>query len=358
MSAPIRSLQIIASPRMGGAETSFLRLVPGLEAAGHPVICGVRDKAQILRHLDPRLPLETFPLRNYLDLGSIKLIRDAAQRHGVELIQTWASRATWLTRAPAGVVHIARLGGHYKPRYFRHAQGWIVNTRGMRQWMIARGFDAARVEWINNFVPALKPGEGPALSRASLGIPADALVVIALGRFFDKKGFQDLIPAFADLPARIAHRPLHLLLLGDGPRLAQLRASSAALGSRVHFTGWVDQAVAMLGLGDVFACPSRVEPMGNVILEAWSQGLPVVCTQTDGGMELIEDGVTGLLCPPQDVAALRACLHKLLHDPQRRQDLAQAGIAHYQQHYSEARTVDAVLDFYRRMLASGASNSR
>lgn len=350
MKASIRSLQVIASPRMGGAESTFLRVSGALHGAGHPVLAGVRRGSELIRHLGDRVPYECFPLRNYIDLPSTLQIRQAAERHEADIVQTWASRATWLTRAPEGSVHIARLGGYYKLRYFRHADAWIVNSRGLRDWMVSRGFPPDRVDWINNFVPPLPPGTVPAISRATLGIPSEALVVVAFGRFIERKGFQDLLPAFARLPTHIADRPLHLVLAGDGEMLAELRAQATPLAGRVHFTGWLDQPVAMLGMADVFVCPSRVEPLGNVVLEAWSQGLPVICTETAGGTELIHNGDTGLLCPVQDVVRLATLIERVLRDADLRGALAGHGLTHYRHRYSEQKTLDATLDFYRRMI--------
>lgn len=350
MSAVIRSLQVIASPRMGGAETTFLRLSGALHGAGHPVLAGVRQGAELERHLEDRLPYECFPLRNYVDLASMVKIRQAAERHQAQVVQSWASRASWLTRAPEGAIHVARLGGYYKLRYFRHADGWIVNTRRMREWMVAKGFPPDRVEWVNNYVPVLPPGTAPVLGREQLGIPPEALVVIALGRFVEKKGFQDLLPAFERLPARLGDRPVHLVLIGDGAMLEALRTAAAPMAGRVHFTGWLDQPLPLLAMADVFVCPSRVEPLGNVVLEAWSQGLPVVCTETDGGTELIQSGDTGLLTPVQDVPRLAATLERVLREPALRAELAGHGLHHYRHRYSEQRTLEATLEFYRRIL--------
>jgi L-malate glycosyltransferase len=349
MVSTLRSLQVIASPRMGGAETTFLRTAHALHAAGHPVLAAVRRGSDLERHLEDRLPYERFTMRNYVDLASMVKIRQAAERSEADVVQSWASRATWLTRAPEGVAHVARLGGYYKLRYFRHADAWIVNTRRMREWMVAKGFPPDRVEWINTFVPPLPPGTAPALGREQLGIPAEALVVIALGRFIEKKGFEDLIAAFAHLPAAIGQRPLHLVLVGDGPLLQPLRSAAASVQDRVHFTGWLDQPLPLLSVADVFVCPSRVEPLGNVVLEAWSQGVAVVCTETDGGTELIQSGDTGLLTPVRDVGRLAAAMERVLRDPALRAALAGHGLNHYRHRYSEQKTLDATLDFYRRV---------
>lgn len=344
---------------MGGAETTFLRVTGALNSAGHRVTTMVRRGAA----LEPQLlaagiEVQTAPLRNYVDIASVLQLRHQIERQRVPIVQSWASRATWLTRPGPDTLHVARLGGYYKLRYFRHADAWVVNTRGLRDWMVGRGFPPDRVAWINNFVPEPATPQPLPLTRDQLGIPAEALVVIALGRFLEKKGFQDLVPAFARLPAQIGGLPLHLVLVGDGPLLADLRGAAATLGGRVHFTGWVNQPVAMLGLGDVFVCPSRVEPMGNVVLEAWSQGLPVICTETSGGGELIQSGDTGLLCPAADVPRLAAVIERVLRDADLRGALAGHGRSHYRQRYSEQRTVDGYLEFYRRLLRDSGRRRR
>lgn len=351
MNQGIRSLQIIASPGMGGAETSFLRHSLALERDGHAVSCGIRRDAALQNFLAPTgLPCVTFPMRNYFDVDSALRIRRWIKTESPQIVQTWASRASWLTRAPDGVAHIARLGGQYRPRYFRHAQAWIVNTDGMRSWLIENGFPQDRVARIPNFVPADSAQLGNAISRKTLGIAADALLIVALGRFLEKKGFQDLIAAFQSLPECLAQRPIHLMLLGDGPMMGALSRQAMATQTRIHFTGWVDYPLATLSVADVFVCPSRIEPMGNVLLEAWSRGLPVLSTQTAGGRELIKDGETGLLCPVADPESMRKHLVRLLLEPQLRQDLGQRGLRHLNARYSEQKTLRALVDFYQRML--------
>ena len=348
----IPSLQVIASPRMGGAETTFLRVVRALDTAGHPVTAGVRRGSDLSRLLDDTGRVVQLPMRNYIDVQTVLQIRQLLEVRKIPLVQTWASRATWLTHAPGDTVHIARLGGYYKLRYFRHADGWVVNTRGLREWLVTKGFPPDRVEWINNFVAPVVPGAAPALNRERLGIPPEALVVIALGRMVEKKGFQDLIPAFARLPREIQGRTVHLVLVGAGPMQPELQAMGrdpSVLG-RVHFTGWLDQPLAVLPMADVFVCPSRIEPMGNVVLEAWSMGLPVICTETAGGSELVVSGDNGILTPVKDQARLAHAMESVLREDALRQGLAERGYALFHRHYSEQKTVEAFLDFYRRML--------
>jgi glycogen synthase len=153
-----------------------------------------------------------------------------------------------------------------------------------------------------------------------------ARYVFGLGRVVEKKGFDLLLRAFAQL-----ERPpgVGLVLGGDGPALSSLRALAASLGlsERVHFAGGLDRVrVARLMRGaDVFVMPSRLEPFGIVVLEAWREGVAVVATRHGGPPEYIEDGVDGLLVDPFDPASLARALSSLLEDDERRGQVARSG---------------------------------
>ncbi len=345
----IRSLQAIASPRMGGAEMTFLRQVEALNRAGHVAVAAVRRNSALVKALSEGRGLHELPMANYIDLRTVFGIRRLIRENECDVAAAWMSRATWLTRAPKGCVHVARLGGYYHPRYFRHAHGWVTVTQGLREWMLQQGFPADRVEYIRNFIPALPAGTRPPFTRAELGIPGDALLIVSMGRFIDKKGYQDLLPAFLALGGSIGGRPLHLLLMGRGPQQKELEALAAAAPTRVHFPGWVDQPVAALQLADVFICPSREEAHGNVMLEAWSEGLPVISTRTDGGRELIVDGDNGLLCDIGDIPAMTGVLRRVLEQASLREQLSLRGRETQKSRHSEDATVQAYLSFYDRL---------
>lgn len=346
----IPTLQVIASSGLGGAESAFQRASEALTAAGHPVTCLIRRDAKLEGVLSPQQPQLQLPMRNYIDVASMWRLRSLLKSGDWPIVQTWMQRATWLTHAPKGVLHVARLGGYYRPRYFRHAHAWVVNTKGLYDWMLQQGFPRERLEWVKNFVPELPADTPRSLTRAGLGVSEDALLVVALGRMIEKKGFQDLIAAALRLPAEIGGRPLHFLLMGDGPLRPQLEQQAAPMAGRVHFSGWVNNALAVLPIGDAFVCPSRDEPLGNVILEAWAQRMPVLSTTSAGGVELIEEGVSGLLVPIAEAAPMADALRRLLDDAALRRSLAETGHRMFRASHSAESTVAAYLDFYQRML--------
>jgi glycosyltransferase involved in cell wall biosynthesis len=190
--------------------------------------------------------------------------------------------------------------------------------------------------------------------RQSWAIPDGAWVLFTLGRLIDIKGFDDLLEALALLPAEIDGRPLVLLIAGTGPLDSDLKSLCTSLGldQRVRWLGWQDPPDAFYALADVFVCPSRKETLGNVILEAWNHPKPVVSTKTPGGLELIEDGINGLLTPLLDPQALAARIKDMLAaSPEQRAALGTAGQALLHRQFGKSAIVEAYLSLYDRLMS-------
>jgi glycosyltransferase involved in cell wall biosynthesis len=268
-----------------------------------------------------------------------------------DVVQSYMGRATRLTRLPAGsrALHVARLGGFYRiDGYYRHADAWVGNTREICDYLVKQGLPRERVFHIGNFVPqprTVDAQERQAL-RAKLGLPQEAFVVFALGRMLQKKGFQDLLEAFARLEPQVDGRPLVLLIAGDGGYRETLLHAARSLGldGRVYWAGWQNDTSPFFAQGDVFVCPSRHEPLGNVILEAWQHRLPVLSTRNEGARELVTEGENALLAPLNDPAGLAEALKRMLAlSPTERKRLADAGHAVVQREHSEQGVVAAYL---------------
>jgi glycosyltransferase involved in cell wall biosynthesis len=158
-------------------------------------------------------------------------------------------------------------------------------------------------------------------ARRSLGIAEDALVAGSIGRLSEQKGHRYLVDA---APALLASRPAaHLLIVGDGDRMEPLKAQAAALGvaSRITFAGHREDVRALLGALDVFCISSTYEGTPLALFEAMAAGRAIVSTAVDGCREVLDDGVTGLLVPPRDPAALAAAIGRVLDDAGLRRSL-------------------------------------
>jgi glycosyltransferase involved in cell wall biosynthesis len=191
-----------------------------------------------------------------------------------------------------------------------------------------RHVPAGRVRVIFNGAPLHEfGGTDAAVGRAlrrELGLPDDALIVGAIGRLNAQKGHRYLLAAAARVLA--SHRTTRFLIVGDGDLLAPLRAQATDLGisERVVFAGHRADIPAVLAAIDVFCISSTYEGTPLVLFEAMAAGRVIVSTAVDGCREVLADGVTGLLVPPQDEGALATALERVLSDASLRATLAQA----------------------------------
>jgi glycosyltransferase involved in cell wall biosynthesis len=178
---------------------------------------------------------------------------------------------------------------------------------------------------------------------ADVPAPSSTPKLLAMGRLHPNKGFDVLLRAIALLPRG------HLYLAGAGPEEAALRALAAELGimDRVTFLGWRRDIGALLAAADIFICSSRHEPLGNIVLEAWSAAKPVIAAAAQGPVELIRDGADGLLVPLEDAPALAAAIGTLADNPVQAAELGAAGRARFAAEFAEA----PVMTRWRRLLA-------
>lgn len=352
----LRSMHIIGSRGSGGAENFFARLVNALAEAGHPVMAVTRPDARIRNLLADNVARLTVPMRNNWDLLSRWQIRRAADEFEPDIVQTYMGRATRLThlRDKISCKHLARLGGYYDARHYRHADACIALTRGIREYLIEEGVPQDRVFHLPNFVDPLPRAshETVAALRSGLGLPAGSLVVLGVGRLHPNKGFCDLIDAFAQLPGSIDGQPLTLVMAGSGPLEESLKQQAARTGvdARILWTGWHEHPEDLYRVSDLMVCPSWHEPHGNVILEAWAYGTPVISTDTAGGSELITPGVNGVLVPCRDPDRMARAINDLVGNAVQRAELAVNGRRTLEKRFSKSAVVNAYLETYRLML--------
>jgi glycosyltransferase involved in cell wall biosynthesis len=177
-----------------------------------------------------------------------------------------------------------------------------------------------------------------------------APVVGAIGRLVPQKAMHVLIAA---TPALLeAHPALRVLIVGDGPLRADLEAQAARLGvaHAVRFAGYQEDVVSAYAAMDVFVLPSRDEGFGLVFLEAMAVGVPVVGTRVIGSEDAVEDGVTGLLVPYADPAALAAAVRGILASPDLAGRLRDTAAELVRRVYSREQCAARVEELYRELL--------
>ncbi len=212
------------------------------------------------------------------------------------------------------------------------ADGVAVICEGLRDDLIARGIDGGKIMVSPNGVDLTLFGAVPPRDdalAATLGLDGRDVVGF-IGSFYDYEGLDDLIAA---MPALVAARPdARLLLVGGGPMADALAAQAAAspVADAIHFVGRVPHAEVerYYGLIDILAYPRKRMRLTDLVtplkpLEAMAQGRMVAASDVGGHRELIRDGDTGTLFPPDDPPAIAAALAGMFDDradwPSRRQ---------------------------------------
>ena len=349
------TFQIIGSRALGGAERFFIRLAHAL-AEKTDTHCILPPDSVLLGGLADSIPVTTIPMRSVWDVSARYRIRRAISQAHPDVVQTWMGRATRLTKLPKkwGIAHIARLGGYYDVSGYAHAHAWVGNTRGICDYLIAEGLPADRVFHIGNFYePSMDPTTSSGSDvRERLSIGGDDWLILTTARLHPNKGIADLLEAIALVPDVVNERKTRFVIAGDGPLYHELQSKAAELGldERVYWTGWIEEPAPFYQAADLFVCPSRHEPLGNVILEAWFHELPIVSTANQGALELITDRHDGIVTPLQDPKSLsEAIIATLGMSDNDRAELVEQGKTTLISKHSRQTITDAYLALYDQL---------
>jgi glycosyltransferase involved in cell wall biosynthesis len=320
----------------GGAERFFVNLVQAFDERGMEQRFVVRPgriwRDEIAR-IGPitenhyrRLSLTT-PI---LTWRTHRMIR----RWQPDVIMAWMSRSSRLIPDYPPAVKLTRLGDYPRHlRHFRHNDAIVANTPGIAEKCRRLGW-TGDLRVISNFAREVTLAP---VTRAEMSTPEDAFVIASAGRFVRRKSFETLVEAAAKIPGA------WLWLMGDGEERAALEALAERLGiaARTRFTGWVDEPMNYIASASVFAMPSRHEPLGNVILEAWQTGVPAVSTRSEGPSWFIRDGEDALLCDIGDAAGMAAAITTIRDEPGLGARLAEAGRRRLDAEFAKGPVVDA-----------------
>jgi glycosyltransferase involved in cell wall biosynthesis len=191
--------------------------------------------------------------------------------------------------------------------------------------------------------------------------PADPVRLLSVGRAVEKKGCDVLLDALAGLPRELSW---HLVHIGGGPLIEALKARAARLGlaGRIEWRGAQPQEVVLAAYraADLFVLASRVgrdgdrDGLPNVLMEAQSQGVACLSTALAAIAELVHDGETGLLVPPEDPRALAEALARLIRDPDLRRRVGGAGNTRVRRDFAVDQGIARLLPHLAPGLAAAA----
>jgi glycosyltransferase involved in cell wall biosynthesis len=192
------------------------------------------------------------------------------------------------------------------------------------------------------------------LARESLGIPAEATVIIFLGRITIDKGVNELVQAFKEIKG--LGSAAHLLLAGQFDNQSgvseNITEDEIKYVHDIHVLGYAERPEEYLAIADILCLPSHREGFGTVVIEAAAMGVPTVGTNIYGLSDAVVHGETGLLVPPRDASALASALLLLINDKELRLRMGLAAKMRTENIFSAIRVNKLLLAEYRSLLIS------
>jgi glycosyltransferase involved in cell wall biosynthesis len=339
----LKILHIDPERGWGGGEAQVFGLLTYLAAKGHQNDLLTHPTGPLFARCQ-RLNIMTLPLkvRNDLDLRCVPALRRRIKNGNYDIVHLHTKRAhalsLWLPRSgnPLRWVVTRRMdypesrSWYTNYLYNRRVDGVVAISRTIKELLIRAGVEAAKIRLIHS---GIDPHGFERVSNESFGHDGE-MIIGCLAALEERKGCRFLLEAAALLKARGCR--LRYQIAGDGPLRDQLGQQAARLGLRdeVRFVGFVADTAAFLAKVDLFAMPSLSEGLGVAALEAMAAGKAVVATNVGGLAESVLDGVTGILVPPRDPAAIADAIARLVRSPSLAKEMGRQGREHVMKHFT------------------------
>lgn len=366
---PLRVHVLIDSLGLGGAETLVAEFAVGARAAGVTVSVAylIAGGAAIERLRDAGVEPVHVPVRSLLRPRDHEAVRDHLEAVRPDLVHTHLGYSDLLGGLAArrlgirsvSTLHVTAWSGTARERTRfrltalarrRCAARIIAVSEAARRSYLDTGWDRAEhvVTVHNGIADTAVPGAGAAI-RGQLGIAPDELVLCMVSVLRGRKGHEAAGAAAQLLIGRFPR--LRLLVVGDGPKRAELERGLAGLGDRVLFAGYRDDVIDVLDAVDVLVHPSSVDAFPTALLEAMAARVPVVATAVGGIPEAVVHGETGLLIDaPAAAEEVAATLAPLLADPRLRLRMGARGRERFEAEFRVDRWIGRLLPVYESAL--------
>lgn len=331
-----------------GGERQTELLVRELAARGWPQRLVVRRGSALIGRCRGLPGLEVAPVMP-------NPVNAALASRGTALLHAHEARAVytgWLLKVSSGTpyvvtrrLHHAERGSLARSRAYRASDCLVAISQSIAQSVACR-YDGMAVRIVHDAHAGMRNGQ--AVSRKVLPELDGKIIVGHIGELdHDHKGQGTIIEAARAMSE--SEPGVHFVLVGEGRDEQRFRSAAAGLDN-VAFTGFVDNVEDYLAAFDLFVYPSLFEGLGSSLLDAMAFGLPIAASNVGGIPEVVEDGVNGLLIPPEDPGSLVAALRRLLADTALRESMAHANRARAAE-FDTARMTNAYESIYREIVA-------
>ena len=373
----VKMLKFITLFAVGGTERQFLYLTKELDRSRFDIRVGcLARKGDFLRDIEAmNLPISEYSISSLFSYGSLRRQWTLAQdirRDGIQLVHAYgfypnlfsipAARFAGNCVTVASVRDTGAFSNRKKIKTVTQkmacqlADCVIANSGAVRDWLVSLGVGRDHIRVIPNgmVLPRRAVSRRDFPIRRQLGIDPSAPLIAVVCRLNEGKGLEYFLEA--TVIVRKQFPAARFLIVGDSivdatyrPALER-KARSFNVENCVIFTGHRSDVPKLLEEVNLSVLPSLSEGLSNSLLEAMAAGLPVVATNVGGNPEIVQDGITGILVPARDPAALSAAMIRILQSPSLARQFGEAGRARVAAHFSLESTVRQTEDLYLNLL--------
>lgn len=348
-------LYVITELFKGGAEKNLCCLAKALQGEYRLSVVCLYGKGRIAEELGSAgVDVRCIELRRSWHFYRIRRLIKHIREFQPDILHTFLFHANiagryagWRAGVPVVIssVRVAERERGYHLTVDRWTSGLVdvevcVSEAVRRFTMEEAGIPESKLTVIPNGIDVSEYGTGPS--------PSGAPVVTFVGRLHTQKGVDILIRAARTI---LRDNPKTTFnIVGEGPEKKALKdlAAREDVSERIRFTGFVADVGNVLAASHLLVLPSRWEGMPNAVLEAMACARPVVASNVDGCSEVVDDGKTGLLVPPEDPDALADAVLEILRDPERARNMGQAGRSRAETEFTVSKMVNAYKELYER----------
>lgn len=355
--------------RWSGGTKQVALLLEGLAQRGVKSYLVCQEGSMIAERMQGKVPLKTFNLRGEHDLRTwldfarwLKVFweRQSSLNHTL-LVHVHSRRGAFPTLLVTRLLKLPtvlhwRVAAPLNMPVKRLANAVIVISEAARNYAVRAGMAQEKVFLVRSAIHVedfRRPGEEvPRDLRRQLGILEEAFVIAETARMAPGKGHDVILKAIVELPP--SERPI-VLMAGNGHEGEKLQrlAENLGLNQFVRFTGFIDDVRTVLWASNVFVHVPNFFPEGVsvAILEAMAAGLPVIASKVGGIPEVVKNGETGLIVPPNDPKALAEAINELRKDKALCEKIGKQAQEWVRKHHDARQLPDRVIQVYSQVTA-------
>lgn len=367
---PNKILYVHGVTAFGGAERDLVSIIRELDRERFTPLVACSDQGPLLRELAQQgiqtaiIPLPPWRKTKSLlsRLPSVSQLYRLLVKEHIQLVHIndmwWVPQGYWASRL-AKVPCVAHIRQELEPRRIRQyrlrdLRILLAVSGRVKQQLEHGGVEPERIKVLYSGLTVSQRDRcvsGEAI-RERYGIQPDQPVIGTVAHLFPRKGYEYLLTALVKVRETIPSVKCLIVGHGDQEYTAQLQGlmRNLDLDETVLFVGNQADVWPYIEVMDIMVLPSIMEGFGIALLEAMALGKPVVATHVGGIPEVVEDGVTGRLVAPRDSASLALEILSLLGDPEKRQQMGQAGITRVKEMFTTKQFGHQLMEIYDELL--------